>query len=106
MSGPTLTMTDPQPVGVYGEPDVVEIGVASTTLLAAATKRRGYLFLQNFSSTATVYVRLDGGVAAADAAHLILGPGSGLPVARVPQGQVTAISTEAATPVSAVVLEW
>lgn len=106
MSGPVLTMTEPNPVGFYDAPNVVEVGVASTTLLEAAQKRRGYLFIQNFSSSATVYVRLDGGVAATDAAHFMLGPGSGLPVARVPQSKVTAISTEAATPVSVVALEW
>lgn len=106
MSGPVLAMSDPNPVGFYGEPVVVPIGTASATLLEAATKRRGYLFIQNFSPTATVYIRLDGGVAAAGAAHLMLGPGAGLPVARVPQGKVTAISTVAATPVSVTALEW
>lgn len=106
MSGPVLTMTEPGPVGFYGEPDVRTVGVASGQILAAAQKRRGYLFLQNFSSSATVYIRLDGGTVSAGAAHLMLGPGSGLPVARVPQGAVTAISTEADTPVSVVALEW
>lgn len=106
MSGPTLTMTEPNPVGYYSAPVVASIGTASTTLLEATTKRRGYLFIQNFSPTATVYIRLDGGVAAAGAAHLMLGPGAGLPVARPPVGKITAISTDAATPVSAVALEW
>lgn len=106
MSGPTLAMSDPNPVGFYGEPVVASVGTASTTLLNAATKRRGYLFIQNFSPTATVYIRLDGGVAAAGVAHMMLGPGAGLPVARVPQSKITAISTVAATPVSVVALEW
>jgi hypothetical protein len=102
-----LTMTGPFPVGIYDAPSVATVPNSSTKALSAATKRRGYLFVQNGSTSATIWLRFDGEAASTSEWHLMLGPGSGKVVDKVPQGEVYAISDDAGgAQLSCTALEW
>lgn len=68
----------------------VQVGGVSTAVLAANSARR-LLILQNVSSTATFWVNVSSGTAAADVG-LMLGAGGGFTFdVAVPTGAVTAI---------------
>ena len=91
-------------------PPSVTIGATSAQILAAATtgKTRTVLRIQNTHATQKLWIREDGGTAAATAggAHLMLGPGQGWDWAySVPQGVITGISDGAATIVAVLVVE-
>lgn len=102
-----LTMTEPLPVGIYAAPVVANVPNSNTKALDAASKRRGYLFVQNGSTTATIWLRFDGQAASTTEWHLMLGPGSGKVVGMVPQGEVYAISDDAGgAQLSCTALEW
>lgn len=96
----TLAQIAPSAYTPAAPPPVTLSTTSATVLAAPMNKIRTVLRIQNQHATNKIYLREDGGTAAATAggSHLMLGPGQGWDWGdRIPQGAITGIADGAGT---------